>query len=95
MDFGGEGDGVVVSGSFDATVRVWDGRSSSGKAVQVLEGAGDSVSGVEVRGWEILAGGVDGRVRVWDVRMGVVCVDCIGCRFSACLERRRGGEDDG
>ena len=93
MDFGGEDSGggatVVVSGSFDATVRVWDCRAQGGKAVQVLEGAGDSVTSVVVGGAEILAGSVDGKVRVWDLRMGLCFVDVVGRRwcflFSFCV----------
>jgi len=78
VDFGGEGESVVVSGSFDATVRVWDCRSQSQKPIMVLEEAGDSVSGLCVGGCEIVTGCVDGRVRVYDLRMGMVFVDVIG-----------------
>lgn len=79
----------MVSGSFDATVRVWDCRSQGVKAIQVLEGAGDSVSGLDVVGHEIVAGSVDGRVRVYDLRMGMVYVDCIG-RMSTCRDWAKG-----
>lgn len=45
--------------------------------------AGDSVSSVDVSGlgsgWEVLAGSVDGRVRNYDIRMGKVTVDVLGC----------------
>ncbi|MCJ1394881.1 hypothetical protein MMC18_007761 [Xylographa bjoerkii] len=75
---GGAAQEVVVSGSFDATVRLWDGRSAATKPIQVLEDARDSVSSVAVAGWEIVAGSVDGRVRLYDVRMGVVHVDVVG-----------------
>lgn len=82
MDFGGEAGEVVVSGSFDATVRVWDCKSQSTKPIQVLEEAGDSVVGLQVVGHEIVTGCVDGRVRVYDLRMGMCFVDVIGrgCR---------------
>eukprot|EP01135_Chromosphaera_perkinsii_P007063 Nk52_evm2s684 gene=Nk52_evmTU2s684 len=78
-----EGGVLVVSGSYDAGVRVWDMRGGGGSSscVQVLEGAGDSVSGVcyvEGKGW-IVAGSVDGAVRSYDVRMGrLVTVDMPG-----------------
>ncbi|MCJ1287414.1 hypothetical protein MMC26_006763 [Xylographa opegraphella] len=76
--FGGPAQELVVSGSFDATVRVWDAKSAATKPVQVFEDARDSVSCVVVAGSEIVAGSVDGRVRVYDVRMGVVHTDVLG-----------------
>ncbi|KAI9798690.1 MAG: hypothetical protein M1833_004679 [Piccolia ochrophora] len=81
--FGGEADrgeagGVVVSGSFDSTIRIWDARSQSTKPIQVLEEARDSVSCLQVVGHEICSGSVDGRVRVYDLRMGMVYVDVVG-----------------
>ncbi|KAG8529815.1 Septin spn4 [Bacidia gigantensis] len=72
VDFGGDEGSVVVSGSFDATVRIWDAKSQSTKPVQVLEQAKDSVSALQVSGWEIVTGCVDGKVRVYDLRMGIV-----------------------
>ena len=68
---------VVVSGSFDATVRVWDARSQSTKPVQVLDEAKDAVQAVRVQGAEIVAGSVDGCVRCYDVRMGHVIKDLV------------------
>ena len=65
-------------GSFDATVRLWDCKSHSTKPIQVLEEAKDSVSSVIVDGHEIATGSVDGRVRLYDLRMGQVYVDVIG-----------------
>ena len=82
MGFGGEADGVVVSGSYDATVRLWDCKSQSTKPIQVLEEAGDSVSSLQVVGHEIVTGSVDGRMRVYDLRMGMVFVDVIGRMYS-------------
>ena len=79
MHIGGPAQEVVVSGSFDATVRVWDAKSAATKPVQVFEDARDSVSSVAVVGWEIVAGSVDGKVRLYDVRMGVVYTDVVGC----------------
>ena len=74
---------MVVSGSFDATVRLWDCKSQSVKPIQVLEEAGDAVSSLHVVGHEVVTGSVDGRVRVYDLRMGMVFVDVIGrMRFS-------------
>ncbi|KAF2841314.1 WD40 repeat-like protein [Patellaria atrata CBS 101060] len=75
----GEGDSVVVSGSYDGTVRLWDckaggggggmgGGSGGGKAMMVLGEARDSV-------W---AGSVDGKIRGYDIRTGEMFVDIIG-----------------
>jgi mitogen-activated protein kinase organizer 1 len=65
-------------GSFDATVRLWDCKSQSMKPIQVLEDAKDSVSSLHVVGHEIVTGSVDGRMRIYDLRMGMVFVDVIG-----------------
>ncbi|KAJ0117724.1 WD repeat domain-containing protein 83 [Diaporthe amygdali] len=78
---GGADDMLVVSGGFDTSVRVWDARaggSGHAKPVQVLDGAADAISSVVVRGAEIVAGSVDGRVRCYDVRAGRVTTDVIG-----------------
>ncbi len=48
------------------------------KPIQVLEEARDSVSSLHVVGHEIVTGCVDGRVRVYDLRMGMMFVDVIG-----------------
>lgn len=40
--------------------------------------AKDAVSSIAVRGAEIIAGSVDGRVRCYDIRMGVVEQDVLG-----------------
>lgn len=70
--------GWFCLGSYDATVRIWDCKSSSMKPIQVLEEARDSVSSLHVVGHEIVTGCVDGRVRVYDLRMGMLFVDVIG-----------------
>ncbi|KAL8654551.1 MAG: hypothetical protein Q9226_003391 [Calogaya cf. arnoldii] len=78
VGFGGEEGSVVVSGSFDATVRLWDCKSQSTKPIQVFEDSKDSVSSLHVLGHEIVTGSVDGKLRLYDLRMGVVYVDTIG-----------------
>ncbi|KAK3712087.1 hypothetical protein LTR37_009178 [Vermiconidia calcicola] len=89
--FGGEGDGVVVTGSFDGTVRVWDSKSRSDKAVMVFEEARDGISSVGVWGGEVWAGSVDGRVRVYDLRAGVVDMDVMGdCAVTSVMPARAG-----
>ncbi|KAI4274177.1 MAG: hypothetical protein L6R38_006171 [Xanthoria sp. 2 TBL-2021] len=78
VGFGGEEGSVVVSGSFDATVRLWDCKSQSTKPIQVFEDSKDSVSSLHVLGHEIVTGSVDGKLRLYDLRMGMVFVDTIG-----------------
>lgn len=66
------------TGSFDATVRLWDCKSQSIKPIQVLEESRDSVSSLHVHGYEIVTGSVDGRIRLYDLRKGMLLVDTIG-----------------
>ena len=47
---------VIISGSYDATVRCWDCRSRSLEPIQILDDAKDSVSSLAVSQHEILSG---------------------------------------
>ena len=69
---------LIASGSYDSTVKLWDCRANSRKPIQVLSEARDSVESVEINGTEIIAGSVDGFVRTYDVRTGLVVHDQIG-----------------
>lgn len=73
-------------GSFDTSVRLWDCKSQSTKPIQTLEESTDSVTSVAVSGHEIVTGSVDGRLRVYDLRKGVVSVDVIDrtCTYTPC-----------
>lgn len=75
--FAGDGDSVIISGSDDRTLRLWDVKSRDAKPLLVLEEAKDGVSSLLVpdNGYEIVAGSIDGRLRSYDVRMGRVTVD--------------------
>ena len=86
--FGGADDSVVVSGSFDASVRLWDCKSQSTRPIQVLEEARDSVSSVNVREHEIVTGCVDGRVRIYDLRMGMLYTDMLGSSVTSVFQTR-------
>lgn len=81
--FSGEGDSLLVSAGYDATVRIWDLKSHSPKPIQVLEEARDAVQGLSVRGTEIVTGSVDGRVRRYDIRKGIVTTDVVGAPVTA------------
>lgn len=88
--FGGDGDSVVVSGSFDSTVRFWDTKASGNRPIMVLSDGRDSISDVAVQGPEVVTGCVDGRVRWYDLRMGMLYVDVVGrecLTTSACMHR--------
>lgn len=62
---------LLVSASWDRTVRVWD--LESGQVVHVLEGHEQYVESVAVTpdGTHAISGSVDGTVRVWDLTVGV------------------------
>lgn len=78
VSFAGLDDSVLVSGSFDATVRLWDTKQASMKPLMVLSEAKDSIQTLVVKGEVIMTGSVDGRVRTYDVRMGRCATDVLG-----------------
>jgi len=88
--FGGEGDSVVVSGSYDGTVKVWDTKSRSEKPIMSFSEAKDSVSTVCVRGHEVYAGSIDGRVRVYDLAMGHMDTDVLGASVTSITPTKAG-----
>lgn len=69
---------MIVSGSRDNSVMCWDGRSKAQEAVQCLNDAKDAISSVRVSDHEILSGSFDGRVRIYDIRVGELCEDYMG-----------------
>ncbi|KND93831.1 WD repeat domain-containing protein 83 [Tolypocladium ophioglossoides CBS 100239] len=83
VSFAGDGDSLVVSGGFDTTVRIWDNKSGSFKPIQVLSDARDAITSLAIRGPEVVAGSVDGRVRSYDVRMGRCTTDVLGASVTS------------
>ncbi|CAI7670466.1 unnamed protein product [Penicillium pancosmium] len=79
VQFAGDGDSVVVSGSADTTINLWDTRSNGHKPIQTLTEASDTVSCLHVHmpTYSIASGSYDGHVRVYDVRMGQTTVDVL------------------
>lgn len=68
---------ILASASYDATVCLWDGRSHSHRPIQTLKEAKDSVTAVHVLQYCIRTASVDGCVRTYDIRKGVMsCDDC-------------------
>lgn len=68
-------DDVLVSGSDDRSVRLWDVKSRDARPLMVLEDAKDGVASLVCRDTEIISGSIDGRIRSYDVRMGRCTVD--------------------
>ncbi|OQD88145.1 hypothetical protein PENANT_c004G06008 [Penicillium antarcticum] len=79
VQFAGEGDGVVVTGSADTTINLWDARANSHKPIQTLTEATDTVSSLHVHmgSYSIASGSYDGHARIYDVRAGKTCVDVL------------------
>lgn len=90
--FAGEGDSVVVTGSYDGMVKVWDTKSSNYKPIMTLDDAKDSITDVCVFDGEIISASVDGRVRSYDLRMGSCYVDVIGHPATSLSVTKKGTE---
>lgn len=82
------GDSILVSGSDDRSVRLWDVKSRDAKPLMILEEAKDGITSLVCRDTEIIAGSSDGRIRSYDARMGRCSVDVQpGPVTSLCLGR--------
>ncbi|KAJ6131961.1 hypothetical protein N7471_007176 [Penicillium samsonianum] len=79
VQFAGDGDSVVVTGSADTTINLWDTRSTSYKPIQTLTEATDTVSTLHVHmgSYSIASGSYDGHARIYDVRTGKTTVDVL------------------
>jgi len=84
------GGDVVLTAGYDQSVRVWDTRSSSFEAIQVLAPFKDSVTSLALHDACILAGSVDGTVRSFDVRTGQCTVDEVGAPVTTVALSRDG-----
>eukprot|EP00741_Cyanophora_paradoxa_P008881 tig00001408_g8598.t1 len=90
---------VIVSASYDGTMRAFDLRSQSQNAIQTIDNFKDSVTSVIITATEIVGGSVDGTIRRFDIRIGRVYTDTIGvpvtwmavsndgnCSVASCLD---------
>lgn len=68
----------TITGSYDATVRLWDLRSQNRAPIQVLNEAKDSVQALYISATTVIAGSVDGHVRTYDLRKGELRSDFVG-----------------
>jgi mitogen-activated protein kinase organizer 1 len=64
-----------MSGSYDASVRLWDVRAQSKQPIQIMQDARDSITSIVVQDAHVVTGSVDGHVRWYDVRAGEMRVD--------------------
>lgn len=74
-----EDSSVVISGSIDCSVCCWDTRSRARDPVQALKEARDAVTSVLATDHEIVTSSLDGSVRRYDLRMGKMSKDTLGC----------------
>lgn len=67
---------VLVSGSYDNSLRFWDCKSNNcTKPLQIEQSFKDSVSQVIVNKAEVIASSIDGCVRTFDIRRGELTTD--------------------
>lgn len=68
---------LIVSASYDTTVKFWDNRANSYHPIDTIKGFKDSVTHAEiVNGYEIMCSSMDGTTRFYDVRNGqFICDD--------------------
>ena len=93
VSYAGQEDSVLVSGSLDRTVRIWDCKSKNANPIMTLDEAKDSVSSIVVpkMGHEIISASVDNRVRSYDIRMGKCIVDTLPAAVTS-VEVTRDGQ---
>lgn len=59
---------IVVSGSLDASIRVWD--IADGQCLHTLTGHQSLTSGMQLRGNILVSGNADSTIKVWDISNG-------------------------
>ena len=68
---------VIISGSYDCSVRMFDLKSQNRDPIQVLSGAKDSITKVVALKEKIISSSLDKGLRVYDIRMGQMQLDYI------------------
>lgn len=69
-------DNIVVSGSTDRTLRVWN--AETGECIHVLQGHASTVRCLAMHENKVVSGSRDGTLRVWDVKQGLCLSVLIG-----------------
>ena len=62
-------DNLIISGSFDKTIKIWD--IESGKGIKTLEGHKDCVNSVAIKDNLVISGSDDKTIKIWDVCTGL------------------------
>jgi mitogen-activated protein kinase organizer 1 len=69
---------MLISGSIDGKVKLWDLRARSFEPVQDLEDFKDSVTYIDLNNEQILVSCLDKHLRLYDIRYGKLYCDYIG-----------------
>jgi len=69
---------VLVSGSYDSTVKIWDLEARNSRPLQTLFDFQDSVTNVWVTSDQIIWGSVDEHLRIYDIRFGKLKTHFVG-----------------
>ena len=69
---------VLVSGSYDSTVKIWDFEARNSRPIQTLFDFQDSVTSIWVSSDQIICGSVDENLRIYDIRFGKLKTHSMG-----------------
>jgi len=92
---------LLFTGSYDSTVCIWDLRAGAREPIQILTQSKDSITSICLTESEIVVGSVDGKLRIYDIREGLLLVDDLNhpitastlannqkCALSCCLDQK-------
>ncbi|EGR27255.1 mitogen-activated protein kinase organizer 1, putative [Ichthyophthirius multifiliis] len=66
---------VLITGSYDCKICFWDLKSHSYKPIDTIKICKDSVSKIVVDSHQVLVSSIDGKIRTFDIRMGILTTD--------------------